>query len=136
HRRRMLSLLSPWRDANELWLFAGLGLFLAAFPKAAGNMMGPLYLPLCLLGLGVLLRSAAFEIQLRAPRALQQRWLIGFGLGSLLTAFAHGLLLAQVVVSYYSLSGYGLFTVFMGVCAVAAYGFLGSSCLRSEVRRV
>src|SRR5690606_1521934 len=55
-RQRMLSLLSPWRDANEFWLFLGLGLFICAFPKAGGPVMGRLYLPLCLLGLGVLLR--------------------------------------------------------------------------------
>jgi cytochrome d ubiquinol oxidase subunit II len=39
-RPRMLSLLSPWRDANEFWLFLGLGLFVAAFPNAWGSIMG------------------------------------------------------------------------------------------------
>ena len=128
-RRRMLSLLSPWRDANEFWLFLGLGLFISVFPKAVGSIMGQIYLPLCLLGLGVLLRSAAFEIQFRSPKALQQRWLTGFGLGSLLTAFSHGLLLAQIVVSYYSQSGYVWFTLFVGLCAVAAYCLLGAAWL-------
>src|SRR3546814_3823842 len=84
-RPRMLSLLSPWRDANEFWLFLGLGLFVAAFPNAWGSVMGELYLPLCVLTLGVLLRSVSFEIRLRAPQEWQSRWLFGFAFGSLLT---------------------------------------------------
>src|SRR3546814_3736685 len=95
-RPRMLSLLSPWRDANEFWLFLGLGLFVAAFPNAWGSVMGELYLPLCVLTLGVLLRSVSFEIRLRAPQEWQSRWLFGFAFGSLLTVVAHGFLLAQV----------------------------------------
>src|SRR3546814_18251760 len=67
-RPRMLSLLSPWRDANEFWLFLGLGLFVAAFPNAWGSVMGELYLPLCVLTLGVLLRSVSFELRRSAAR--------------------------------------------------------------------
>ncbi|MCC2594935.1 cytochrome d ubiquinol oxidase subunit II [Pusillimonas sp. MFBS29] len=130
---RMLSLLSPWRDANEFWLFLGLGLFVCVFPKAAGHVMGQLYLPLSLLGLGVLLRSAAFEIRLRAPREMQGRWVIGFGLGSLLTAFSHGLLLAQLVVSHQPDAGYVWYSLFIGLCAVAAYCLLGASWLIMRV---
>ncbi|MGB6103388.1 MAG: cytochrome d ubiquinol oxidase subunit II [Pusillimonas sp.] len=132
-RQRMLSLLSPWRDANEFWLFLGLGLFVSAFPKAWGSIMGQLYLPLCLLALGVLLRSVAFEMRLRAPQELQGRWLKGFALGSLLTAFSHGLLLAQVVVSYQTEPGYLWFSLFVGLCAVAAYCLLGASWLIMRV---
>src|SRR5690554_5386183 len=47
-RPRMLALLSPWRDANEFWLFLGIGLFMAAFPHAWGRLMGALYLPVTL----------------------------------------------------------------------------------------
>ncbi len=132
-RMRMLSLLSPWRDANEFWLFLGLGLFLAAFPNAWGAIMGALYIPLCLLGLGVFLRSASFEMRLRAPQELQWRWVLGFGLGSLLTACAHGFLLAQVVVSYQGQFGYLWFSLFVGLCAIAAYCLLGSAWLIMRV---
>src|SRR5690606_11388558 len=41
-RLRMLALLSPWSDPNEFWLFLGMGLFAAAFPKAWGSIMGQL----------------------------------------------------------------------------------------------
>jgi cytochrome d ubiquinol oxidase subunit II len=132
-RPRMLSLLSPWRDANEFWLFLGLGLFVTAFPHAWGSVMGQLYLPLCLLALGVLLRSASFELRLRAPHEQQSRWLFGFALGSLITALAHGLLLGQLVVGYQTEPGYVWFSLFLGLTAVAAYCLLGASWLIMRV---
>ncbi|MBB5215091.1 cytochrome d ubiquinol oxidase subunit II [Parapusillimonas granuli] len=132
-RPRMLSLLSPWRDANEFWLFLGLGLFVSAFPHAWGHVMSALYLPMCLLALGVLLRSVSFEMRLRAHKELQGRWLAGFAVGSLMTALAHGALLAQIVVTYQSRSGYLWFTVFVAGCAVAAYCLLGAAWLIMRV---
>lgn len=128
-RPRMMSLLSPWRDANEFWLFLGLGLFVCAFPKAWGTIMGALYLPLCLLAVGVFLRSVAFEFRLRAPHEYQARWQRCFGFGSVLTAFSHGVLLAQVVVGFQSDQGYAWFSIFMGFCSLAAYALLGASWL-------
>lgn len=128
-RPRMLALLSPWRDANEFWLLLGLGLFLTAFPNAWGSVMQALYLPLCLLALGVMIRSAAFELRLRAPTHLQNRWALAFALGSLLTAFAHGMLLGRIVVGYETGSGYAWYAVFLGGCAVAAYSLLGATWL-------
>ncbi len=126
---RMLSLLSPWRDANEFWLFLGIGLFAAAFPYAWPDIMGRLYVPLSLLALGTLLRSACFELRLRAPAEQQGAWLFGFGLGSLLTAFAHGAMLASIAVGYETGPGYTGFAVLMGGCAVAAYSLLGATWL-------
>lgn len=128
-RPRMLSLLSPWRDANEFWLFLGLGLFVAAFPNAWGTVMGRLYLPLGMLALGVFLRSVSFEMRMRAPQELQSRWLLGFAMGSLVTAVAHGVLLARVVVSYEPGWAYEWFSVFVGLCGVAAYCLLGAAWL-------
>jgi cytochrome d ubiquinol oxidase subunit II len=128
-RGRMLSLLGPWRDANEFWLFLGMGLFVTAFPGAWGAIMGRLYLPLSLLALGVLLRSVSFELRLRSPLPMQARWVRGFALGSLLTAFAHGLLLGELVVNYQDQPGYVWFSVFIGVCALAAYCLLGACWL-------
>lgn len=128
-RPRMVSLLGPWRDANEFWLFLGMGVFVAAFPNAWGAIMGQLYAPLSLLSLGVLLRSVSFEFRLRAPLEMQHRWIFGFGLGSLATAAAHGLLLARLVGGYRTGGGYLVFGVFVAICCIAAYSLLGAAWL-------
>lgn len=128
-RARMLSLLSPWRDANEFWLILGVGLFAAAFPQAWAAVMRPLSLPLLLLALGVLVRSAAFEMRLRAPIESQNGWALAFSLGSWFTAFAHGMTLGRIVSGYESGPGYFWYAVFLGLCAVAAYSLLGATWL-------
>jgi len=126
---RMLALLSPWRDANEFWLFLGLGLFMAAFPLAWGRIMGQLYLPVTLLAVGTLLRSVGYELRLRAPREMQSYWGRLFGVGALLTALSHGLLLAQIAMLSQGETRQLGFALFTAVCAVAAYCLLGASWL-------
>ncbi|MGS1115627.1 cytochrome d ubiquinol oxidase subunit II [Castellaniella sp. UC4442_H9] len=128
-RPRMLSLLAPWRDANEFWLFLAVGLFAGAFPYAWSQTLGRLYVPLSLLALGTLLRSVCFEWRLRAPAQRQRRWQLGFGAGSVLTAFSHGYLLARVSVAYESGSAYTGFALLMGACSVAGYSLLGATWL-------
>lgn len=128
-RPRMMALLSPWRDANELWLFLGLGIFLIVFPKAWGAVMGLLGVPLMLLAIGVMSRTICFELRLRAATEYQKWWQLGFGIGSVLTAVAHGLLLALVIINYERGSGFVWFLAFMGACSVAAYLLLGASWL-------
>ncbi|MGB6240886.1 MAG: cytochrome d ubiquinol oxidase subunit II [Castellaniella sp.] len=128
-RPRMLSLLGPWRDANEFWLFLGIGLLAAAFPYAWSQTLGRLYLPLSLLGLGTLLRSVCFEWRLRVPVERQGPWRFGFGVGAVLVAFSHGYLLARVAVAYETGAGYTGFAVLMGVCSVAVYSLLGAAWL-------
>src|SRR3546814_6743861 len=54
-------------------------------------------------------------------------------LRSLLSTIAHGFLLAQVVVSYQAQAGYLWFSLFIGLCAVAAYCLLGASWLIMRV---
>ena len=126
---RMLALLSPWRDANEFWLFLGMGLFMAAFPQAWGRIMGELYLPVTLLAVGTMLRSVGFELRLRAPREQQSYWMRLFGMGALVTALSHGMLLAQIAMSYQGEMGHLWFIAFTAACAVAAYCLLGASWL-------
>lgn len=128
-RPRMMALLSPWRDANEFWLFLGLGIFVVAFPQAWAEVMAQLHLPLMFLALGVMARSVCFELRLRAPAEQQHLWQYGFAVGSLMTAFAHGLLLGTVIINYQGGGGYLWFVLFMGFCSVAAYVLLGASWL-------
>ncbi|MFA5664392.1 cytochrome d ubiquinol oxidase subunit II [Castellaniella sp.] len=128
-RGRMMSLLSPWRDANEYWLLLGLGLFAAAFPGAWSRTLGQLYLPLSLLAIGTLLRSVCFECRLRAPAEQQGAWLFGFALGAVLVAFSHGYMLARVVSAYQDGVGPIGFATLMGACSLATYALLGAAWL-------
>ena len=128
-RGRMLSLLNPWRDANELWLLMGLGFLATAFPFAWGALLGQLYIPLVCLALGFFMRSVCFEWRLRAPQKQQYIFALGFALGSVLLAFAHGLLVAQIIVQGQWQGGYFWFSLLLGLCAVAAYGLLGATWL-------
>ncbi len=128
-RPRMLALLAPWRDANEFWLFLGIGLMAAAFPQVWPATIGKLYVPLSLLALGTLLRSVCFEWRLRAPEPQQALWQFGFSLGALLCAFAHGYLLAEVALSYKTGLPESGFAILMGCCAVASYSLLGATWL-------
>jgi cytochrome d ubiquinol oxidase subunit II len=132
-RGRMMALLSPWRDANEFWLLLGAGLFAAAFPFAWGTVLGQLYVPLTLLLLGAVLRSVSFEFRLRARNELKPRWLFGFWVGSLMTAFGQGMVLGRIATGYQVLPGYQWFSLFVGLCAVAAYVLLGACWLVMRV---
>ncbi|WP_026640883.1 cytochrome d ubiquinol oxidase subunit II [Bordetella petrii] len=132
-RGRMMSLLSPWRDANEFWPLLGIGLFASAFPMAWGAVFGKLYGPLALMALGLALRSVSFEFRIRARSELKPRWVLGFWLGSVATAFAQGLILGRFATGYQTAAGYGWFAVLMGFCAVAAYALLGATWLVMRV---
>lgn len=132
-RGRMMSLLSPWRDANEFWLLLGLGLFVAAYPFAWGAVLGKLYGPLALMALGTMLRSVSFEFRIRASVEHKPRWIMGFWVGSLLTAFGQGMVLGSIATGYQSDTGYGWFAVFVGWCAVAGYVLLGAVWLLMRV---
>lgn len=132
-RGRMMSLLSPWRDANEFWLLLGMGLFASAFPFAWGAVLGKLYGPLTFMVLGVVLRSVAFEFRIRARNEHKPRWIFAFWAGSLMTAFGQGMLLGRIATGYQSDAGYGWFALFVGLCAVAAYVLLGASWLVMRV---
>ena len=128
-RPSMMVALSPWRDANEFWMLLALGLLLSAFPFAWGAMLAHLYVPVTITMLGVMLRSVAFEFRIRAATERRPTWIGRFWLGSLLTAFGHGMLLAFVVTGYKEDSPSIWFSLFIGVCAVAAYALLGATWL-------
>ena len=133
-RGRMMNLLSPWRDANEFWLLLGVGLFVAAFPFGWGAVLGQLYGPLTAMVIGTVLRSASFELRIRARTEHKPWWLWGFWAGSVLTAFGQGMALGRIVTGYQTVAGYGWFAVFVGFCAVATYVLLGSSWVIMRVR--
>jgi len=133
-RGRMMGLLSPWRDANEFWLLLGLGLFAAAFPFAWGVVLGALYAPLTLMVIGAVLRTVSFEFRIRAADINKPRWVLGFCLGSIMTALGQGMALGRIATGFQTVEGYGWFSVFVGFCALATYVLLGATWLVMRVR--
>lgn len=128
-RPNMMVVLSPWRDANEFWLLLSIGLFMAAFPLAWGAVLAHLFIPVMLTALGVMLRSVSFEFRIRASSEQRHAWMNRFWFGSVLTAMGHGMLLANIVMGYQQDPPSIWFSVFIGVCAVAAYALLGAAWL-------
>ena len=136
-RDLMMNTAAPIWDGNETWLvLGGAGLF-AAFPKAYALILSSLYLPVLLMLIALIFRGVAFEFRFKAERA---RWLWGlaFHLGSLLAAFAQGLMLGAIVEGMplqggKYLSGafafFSPFSMLTGVAVVFGYALLGATWL-------
>ncbi|HEY0293909.1 MAG TPA: cytochrome d ubiquinol oxidase subunit II, partial [Bordetella sp.] len=78
-------------------------------------------------------RSVSFEFRLRASTEHNPRWMLGFWLGSLLTALGQGAALGRIATDYQMDVGYVGFAAFVGLCAVAAYALLGACWLVMRV---
>jgi cytochrome d ubiquinol oxidase subunit II len=96
-RDRMIHSVAPVWDGNETWLvLGGAGLF-AAFPAAYAVMMPALYMPLGFMLIALVFRGVAFEFRARASGAGQRVWDQAFHWGSVVAAFAQGLVLGALV---------------------------------------
>jgi len=126
---RMIASIGPFWDANETWLVLGVGLMLTAFPLAHGVVLSALYLPVALMLLGLTLRGVSFEFRAKADAAHKARWNLAFFAGSLLAAFAQGLMLGWYVLGFDPATWSLLFSIFTGFALCAGYGLLGSTWL-------
>ncbi len=136
-RDLMMNTAAPIWDGNETWLvLGGAGLF-AAFPKAYALILSSLYLPVLLMLIALIFRGVAFEFRFKAER---ERWLwgIAFHVGSLLAAFAQGLMLGAIAEGMplqggKYLSGafawFSPFSMLTGVAVVFGYALLGATWL-------
>ncbi|WOJ89863.1 cytochrome d ubiquinol oxidase subunit II [Methylocapsa polymorpha] len=136
YRDAMTASVAPFWDGNETWLVLGGGGLLAAFPLAYSIIMPALYIPVILMLLALILRGVAFEFRLTAkPKWL---WDLAFSGGSIVAAFAQGLilggLLQGVTVNNDEFSGgpfdwLSLFSLMSGFGLIAGYGLLGACWL-------
>src|SRR5262249_29063078 len=78
----MVSSIGPFWDANETWLVLGIGILLAAFPRAHGVVLTALYLPVVAMLVGLMLRGVAFELRVKALGWHRELWNWLFWLGS------------------------------------------------------
>ncbi len=92
----MMNTAAPIWDGNETWLvLGGAGLF-AAFPTAYAVILSGLYLPVLSMVMALVFRGVAFEFRFKAQRS-RRLWTLSFIAGSIMTAFAQGIILGALV---------------------------------------
>lgn len=133
----MMNSVAPVWDGNETWLVLGGGGLMAVFPLAYAIIMPALYAPLMAMLIALIFRGVAFEFRWRTKRA-QFLWDWGFAGGSIVAAFAQGVILGALVqgirVEGRAYAGgwwdwLTPFSVFTGFSLVMGYALLGATWL-------
>ncbi len=139
---QMMNTAAPIWDGNETWLVLGGAGLLAAFPRAYALVLSALYLPVLMMLIALIFRGVAFEFRFKATRA-RRFWGAAFSLGSIVVAFAQGVILGALVEGMPLEGGrylggtllkgmFGWFSPFAmltGVALVFGYALLGSAWL-------
>lgn len=94
-RRVMLNSIGPIWDGNEVWLITAGAATFAAFPFWYASLFSTLYVPLTLVLLALIFRAVAIEYRGKGTtRRWRRSWDLALGLGSFVTAFGVGAMLA------------------------------------------
>ncbi|MEN9353073.1 MAG: hypothetical protein RL318_398 [Fibrobacterota bacterium] len=128
-RDRMVASVGPFWDANETWLVLGIGILLVAFPKAHGEILHHLYLPVALLLLALIFRGVSFEFRKKAPESQQHLWDHAFFGGSLLASLSQGWMVGRFISGFAPGAGAQLFAGLFAGLVVSAYLLMGASWL-------
>jgi cytochrome d ubiquinol oxidase subunit II len=133
----MMNTAAPIWDGNETWLVLGGAGLLAAFPKAYALVLSALYLPVLLMLIALVFRGVAFEFRFKAQRA-KPAWGAAFSIGSILAAFAQGVILGAIVEGMPLQDGkyvggmfgwFSPFSMLTGAAVVFGYALLGAGWL-------
>ena len=136
-RDQMMNSVAPFWDGNETWLILGGNGLFVAFPLAFAIIMPAVYLPIIAMLLALVFRGVAFEYRWVA-KPNQRKWDIAFAGGSILAAFAQGLvlggLLEGIPVADGRFAGGSFewltpFSLMCGVGLVVGYGLIGACWL-------
>jgi cytochrome d ubiquinol oxidase subunit II len=125
----MIASIGPFWDANETWLVLGVGILLVAFPMAHGVILGELYLPVALMLAGLILRGVAFDFRVKARDNHKHAWNLAFHAGSVMAAFAQGMMIGLYIVGFEYGAAQLAFAVFTGLALTAGYALLGATWL-------
>lgn len=135
-RDRMINSIAPFWDGNETWLVLGGGGLFAAFPLAYAVLMPALYVPVIVMLLGLIFRGVAFEFRYKAEGRGRRLWDYAFHFGSLIAAFAQGMILGGFVQGV-SVDGRNFaggafdwlsaFSVMSGLALIFGYALLGAT---------
>ncbi len=136
-RDQMMNSVAPFWDGNETWLVLGGGGLWIAFPKAFAIIMPAVYLPIIVMLLALVLRGVAFEFRW-VGKPGHRVWDLSFATGSILAAFAQGMVLGGLLQGITVRDGQFAggtfdfltpFSLLCGVALVAGYGLLGATWL-------
>ena len=125
----MVASIGPFWDANETWLVLGIGILLAAFPRAHGVVLTALYLPVVAMLIGLMLRGVAFELRVKAEGWHRELWNWLFWLGSFAASFFQGVMLGRYITGFEPGFGFWLFAIVVGASLCGGYVLLGASWL-------
>jgi len=136
-RDQMMNSVAPFWDGNETWLVLGGGGLWVAFPRAYAVVMPAMYLPVIIMLLALIFRGVSFEFRFAAkPRT--GIWDVAFAGGSIVAAFAQGVILGGLIqgikVENGEFAGGPLdwatpFALLCGLGLVAGYALLGATWL-------
>ena len=93
----MMNSVAPVWDGNETWLVLGGGGLFAAFPLAYAALMPAIYMPIGFMLTALIFRGVAFEFRFKATGAARRIWDMAFHWGSVVAAYAQGLVLGAIV---------------------------------------
>lgn len=137
NRSLMMASVAPVWDGNETWLVLGGVAIFAAFPRAYSTLLPALYLPIFLFLAGLIFRGVAFEFRHRAETS-RHLWNISFAAGSMLAAFAQGVILGSFIQGF-DITGTTYtggtfdwltpFAIFTGFAMIVGYALLGATWL-------
>ena len=97
-RRALIQSIGPFWDGNEVWVILAAGAIFATFPAWYGALLTGMYPVFALILLALIGRGVAFEFRAQVDsRAWRIFWDVSSFAGSLIPAFAWGLIMAALV---------------------------------------
>lgn len=126
---QMIASIGPFWDANETWIVLGIGILLIAFPKAHGDILTAMYIPVTVMLMGLMMRGIAFDFRAKAVSAHKRMWNAIFSGGSLVMAAAQGWMLGTYITGLGDSAINQLFSILIAITLPALYILLGAAWL-------
>lgn len=126
---QMIASIGPFWDANETWIVLGVGILLIAFPKAHGDILTAMYIPVTVMLMGLMMRGIAFDFRAKAVADHKQMWNAIFSGGSLVMAAAQGWMLGTYITGLGETAVSSLFSILIAITLPALYILLGAAWL-------
>ena len=146
-RHAIAEAIGPIWEANHVWLILIVVLLFTGFPIGFSVMMIALHIPVTVMLFGIVLRGAAFmfrKYDSQMPMA-QRHWGTVFGIASLVTPFAQGMILGaittgqirviegRVVTGFFS-GWLTMFAIACGLFALGLFAFLAATYLTLDTK--